>query len=75
MSVVKIDLVRDSTMKDVAWSLAAIANKIGGFQTVSWHMLQGHVRSGLAKYMYPVGSMFIVEKETSINATVGNTDG
>lgn len=75
MSVETIDLVRDTTMQEISASLAAIANNTGGLVIKGWHNVQALVRSGVAKRVFHKGDQFIVERETAMNATVGNTDG
>lgn len=75
MSVEKIDLVRDTTMQEISASLAIIANNTGGLVIKGWHNVQALVRNGVAKRVFHKGGQFIVERETAMNATVGNTDG
>ncbi len=75
MSVETIDLVRDTTMQEISASLAAIANNTGGLVIKGWRNVQALVRSGVAKRVFHKGDQFIVERETAMNATVGNTDG
>lgn len=75
MSVEKIDLVRDTTMQEISASLAAIANNTGGLVIKGWRNVQALVRNGVAKRVFHKGDQFIVERETAMNATVGNTDG
>lgn len=70
-----IDLVRDSTMQETNRILTLIAGKEGGFTPKSWKDVQLIVRQGLAKTYFSVGDQFVVEKETAITATVGNTEG
>lgn len=69
-----IDLVRDSTMQGIARSVAAIAANTGGFKINSFADVQAIVRSGMADKVFAIGDQITVEKETAINATVGNTD-
>lgn len=75
MSVEKIDLVRDTTMQEISASLAAIANNTGGLVIKGWHNVQALVRNGVAKRVFHKGDQFIVERETAMNATVGNSEG
>lgn len=75
MAVETIDLVRDSTMQGMAASLAAIANNTGGLVIKGWKNVQALVRSGAAKNIFHKGDQFTVERETAINATIGNTNG
>lgn len=74
MSVERIDLVRDSTMQVISRSLAAIAVNTGGYKVTSYADAQTITRMGLADKFFHIGDQIIVEKETAINATVGNTD-
>lgn len=71
----EIDLVKDSTMQETNRILTLIAGKEGGFTPKSWKDVQFIVRQGLAKTYFSVGDQFVVEKETAITATVGNTGG
>lgn len=74
MSVERIDLVRDSTMQVISRSLAAIAVNTGGFKVVSYADAQTITRMGLADKFFHIGDQIIVEKETAMSVTVGNTD-
>ena len=74
MSVERIDLVRDTTMQVISRSLAAIAVNTGGYKVTSYADAQTITRMGLADKFFHIGDQIIVEKETAINATVGNTD-
>ena len=71
----EIDLVKDSTMQETNRILTLIAGKEGGFTPKSWKDVQTIVRQGLAKNYFAVGDQFVVEKETAITATIGNTNG
>lgn len=70
-----IDLVRDSTMQGIARSVAAIAANTGGFKINSFADVQAIVRAGMADKVFAIGDQIIAEKETSITASVGNTEG
>ena len=74
MSVETIDLVRDTTMQVISRSLAAIAVNTGGFKVVSYADAQTITRMGLADKFFHIGDQIIVEKETAMSVTVGNTD-
>lgn len=71
----EIDLVKDSTMQETNRILTLIAGKEGGFTPKSWKDVQAIVRLGLADKYFSIGDQFVVEKETAITATVGNTGG
>ena len=75
MSVETIDLVRDTTMQQIAKSVAAIAANTGGYNISSFKDVQAIVRAGLAPHFFHIGDQIIAEKESSITATVGNTEG
>ena len=75
MSVETIDLVRDSTMQQIAQACAAIAANTGGYNVSSFKDVQAIVRAGLASHFFHIGDQIIVEKESAITATVGNTEG
>jgi hypothetical protein len=72
--IIDIDLVKDSTMQQIAKSCAAIAANTGGYNITSFKDVQAIVRAGLASHFFHIGDQIIAEKETAINATVGNTD-
>ena len=72
--IVNIDLVRDSTMQQIAKSCAAIAANTGGYNIKSFKDVQAIVRAGLASHFFHIGDQIIAEKETAMNATIGNTD-
>ena len=72
--IIDIDLVRDSTMQQIAKSCAAIAVNTGGYKITSFKDMQAIVRAGLAEAYFHIGDQITAEKETAINATVGNTD-
>lgn len=74
MAVEKIDLVRDTTMQQIAKSVAAIAANTGGYNISSFKDVQAIVRAGLAPHFFHIGDQIIAEKETAITATVGNSD-
>jgi hypothetical protein len=71
----EIDLVKDSTMQETNRILTLIAGKEGGFTPKSWKDVQAIVRLGLADKYFSIGDQFVVEKETAITATIGNTNG
>lgn len=71
----EIDLVKDSTMQETNRILTLIAGKEVGFTPKSWKDVQAIVRLGLADKYFSIGDQFVVEKETAITATVGNTGG
>lgn len=75
MSVETIDLVRDTTMQQIAKSVAAIAANTGGYNISSFKDVQAIVRAGLAPHFFHIGDQIIAEKESAITATVGNTEG
>ena len=75
MSVETIDLVRDSTMQQIAQACAAIAANTGGYNVSSFKDVQAIVRAGLASHFFHIGDQIIAEKESAITATVGNTEG
>ena len=75
MSVETIDLVRDSTMQQIAQACAAIAANTGGYNISSFKDVQAIVRAGLASHFFHIGDQIIAEKESAITATVGNTEG
>lgn len=75
MSVETIDLVRDTTMQQIAKSVAAIAANTGGYNISSFKDVQAIVRAGLAPHFFHIGDQIIAEKESSITATIGNTEG
>ena len=71
----EIDLVKDSTMQETNRILTLIAGKEVGFTPKSWKDVQTIVRLGLADKYFSIGDQFVVEKETAITATIGNTNG
>ena len=71
----EIDLVKDSTMQETNRILTLIAGKEVGFTPNSWKDVQAIVRLGLADKYFSIGDQFVVEKETAITATIGNTNG
>lgn len=75
MSVETIDLVRDTTMQQIAKSVAVIAANTGGYNISSFKDVQAIVRAGLAPHFFHIGDQIIAEKESAITATVGNTEG
>lgn len=75
MAVEKIDLVRDTTMQQIAGAVAAIAANTGGYKLESYKDIQTIVRSGLADNFFHIGDQIVTEKETAITATVGNSEG
>lgn len=72
--IIDIDVVKNSTMQQIAKSVAAIAANTGGYNITSFKDVQAIVRAGLASHFFHIGDQIIAEKETAINATVGNTD-
>lgn len=70
----KIDLVRDSTMQNVAAAVAAIAVNTGGYKLASYKDAQTIIRAGLGSKFFHTGDQIVVERETAMNATIGNTD-
>lgn len=72
--IIDIDLVKDSTMQQIAKSCAAIAANTGGYNITSFKDVQAIVRAGLASHFFHIGDQITAEKETAINATVGNID-
>lgn len=82
MSVETIDLVRDTTMQNINEAmnvqnviLASIAGQTGGLNFTSFADIRQLVRMGLHKTLFHIGDQLVVEKETSIAATVGNPEG
>lgn len=72
--IIDIDVVRDSTMQAMAGAVMQIAANTGGYTPDSYKNVRHIVRAGLADQFFHVGDQIIVEKETSIAATIGNTD-
>lgn len=73
--IIDIDLVKDSTMKQIAGAVAAIAANTGGYKLESFKDVQTIVRAGLAAQFFHIGDQIVSEKETAITATVGNSEG
>ena len=73
--IIDIDLVKDSTMQKIAGAVAVIAANSGGYQIKTPKDIQAIVRAGLADKFFQPGDQIIVEKETAITATVGNSEG
>lgn len=72
--IIDIDVVRDSTMQAMAGAVMQIAANTGGYTPDSYKNVRHIVHAGLADQFFHVGDQIIVEKETSIAATIGNTD-
>ena len=70
----RLDMVRDSTVNKLAYYLAMIAKNSGGVELNSWKYIQSLVRTGMHKDFIKVGDIFVVEKETGMNATIGTTE-
>lgn len=66
-------VARDETLKRVADAVEAIAlNGAGGASDVqNWKAVQNLIRSGMGPKAFPVGTQFLVEKETSLSCTMG----
>jgi len=75
MIIDKIDCVRDSTMQGISRSLAAMAVNSGGYKVASYADAQAICRAGLAGQIFHTGDQIVVERETGMNATVGNSEG
>ena len=73
--IIDIDLVKDSTMQQIAGAVAVIAANTGGYEIKSPKDIRAIVRAGLADKLFKPGDQIIVEKETAITATVGNSEG
>ena len=71
MSTQEIDLVRDSTMKQIA----AILAKRGGLTPASYDDVLSIVRLGLAPSVFSVGDIIEVGRETAVNASLGEHTG
>ena len=66
-------IARDSTLERVAEAVEAIAIGSAGSASFAqnWKAVQNLVRSGLGPKAFPVGTQFIVNKETSLSAAMG----
>ena len=66
-------IARDSTLERVAEAVEAIAIGNSGSASFAqnWKAVQNLVRSGLGPKAFPVGTQFIVNKETSLSAAMG----
>lgn len=70
-------VARDETLKRVADAVEAIAlNGAGSASDVqNWKAVQNLVRAGMGPKAFPVGTQFVVEKETSLSAALGAHTG
>ena len=77
MATQEIDLVKDSTMKDIAAILAANGAGQGehGLQFKSYDDIQRVVRLGLAPRIFSIGDIIEVGRETKIQASLGEHNG
>ena len=71
MSTFEVDLVKDSTMK----MIAAILAKKGSFTPLSYKEVQSITQMGLAPYVFNVGDIIEVARETSVQASLGAHTG
>ena len=70
-----IDLFTETTCKQIATACAQIAVNTGGYKLTNYADAQAIVRMGYAPRYFHIGDQIVVEKETSMNATVGNSEG
>ena len=77
MSSVTKPIILDETGKRIAEAIELIAiNQSGDVNDVqNWKAVQNIVRAGLGKKAFPVGTQFLVEKETSMSASMGAHTG
>ena len=75
MAAHEIDLVTETTAKQIATACAQIAVNTGGYKLTNYADAQAIVRMGYAPRYFHIGDQIVVEKETSMNATVGNSEG
>ena len=77
MSAFEVDLVKDSTMKQIAAILAAQGAGQGahGLQVTSYDDVLSIVRMGLAPRVFSVGDIIEVGRETKVQASLGDHTG
>lgn len=77
MSAFEVDLVKDSTMKQIAAILAAQGAGQGahGLQVTSYDDVLSIVRMGLAPRVFSVGDIIEVGRETKVQASLGEHTG
>ena len=77
MSAFEVDLVKDSTMKQIAAILAAQGAGQGahGLQVTSYDDVLSIVRMGLAPQVFSVGDIIEVGRETKVQASLGDHTG
>ena len=75
MATHNIDLFTETTCKQIATACAQIAVNTGGYKLTNYADAQAIVRMGYAPRYFHIGDQIVVEKETSMNATVGNSEG
>lgn len=75
MATQGIDLFTETTCKEIAAACAQIAVNTGGYKLTNYADAQAIVRMGYAPRYFHIGDQIVVEKETSMNATVGNSEG
>ena len=70
-------VARDETLKRVADAVEAIAlNGAGSASDVqNWKAVQNLVRAGMGPKAFPIGTQFVVEKETGLSAALGAHTG
>lgn len=70
-------VARDETLQRVANAVEAIAlNGAGSASDVqNWKAVQNLVRAGMGPKAFPIGTQFVVEKETSLSAALGAHTG
>ena len=70
-------VARDETLARVANAVEAIAlNGAGSASDVqNWKAVQNLIRAGMGAKAFPVGTQFLVEKETSLTCTMGTHTG
>jgi hypothetical protein len=75
MATHNIDLFTETTCKQIATACAQIAVNTGGYKLTNYADAQAIARMGYAPRYFHIGDQIVVEKETSMNATVGNSEG
>lgn len=75
MATQGIDLFTETTCKEIAAACAQIAVNTGGYKLTNYADAQAIVRMGYAPRYFHIGDQIVVEKETSMIATVGNSEG
>lgn len=75
---IKERLATDETLKHLVQGVDAIATALssaGDAADLNWKNVQNIVRTGMGPKVFPVGTQFRVEKETSLSATLGAHTG